>query len=290
MTALSRLLDRAAEVSYHLGLSPPWSRGYLAYRWRVLARMVGDPELLRQLQRGALPDSHGRGLDERCVEYPWVFSRLESRPQTILDAGATLNYPFSMNQGVVPESEVWMVNLLPEPPHFWRRGVSYLRADLRRLPLRDQSVDTVVCISTLEHVGWSQVAFCNHHDEEPDPDGFLKAASELWRVLKPGGRLLLTLPWGRPRPFESFRLFDAPALEALLAVFGGARSKVDYFAYFASGWRASTAAECSHLEYVPWIMQDPARRGAFPTQADGATASRAVVCVEMTSGNDSCSH
>ncbi|WP_297325045.1 class I SAM-dependent methyltransferase [Nitrosomonas sp.] len=53
--------------------------------------------------------------------------------------------------------------------------------DIHDLPFENESFDAVVCISILEHV--------------PYP---LKAISELKRVLKPGGKIWVQLPWLYP--------------------------------------------------------------------------------------------
>jgi SAM-dependent methyltransferase len=53
-------------------------------------------------------------------------------------------------------------------------AVSCIRADLLRIPLADESVDVAVCLGVLHHL--------------QDPKAGLK---ELWRVLKPGGTLVL---------------------------------------------------------------------------------------------------
>lgn len=50
--------------------------------------------------------------------------------------------------------------------------------NIHDLPFEDESFNAVSCISILEHV--------------PHP---LKAISELKRVLKPGGRIWVQLPW-----------------------------------------------------------------------------------------------
>jgi len=49
------------------------------------------------------------------------------------------------------------------------------------LSIEDKSVDTIICISVLEHI-WE----------------YQRAINEIERVLKPGGKLLLTVPFGFP--------------------------------------------------------------------------------------------
>ena len=51
------------------------------------------------------------------------------------------------------------------------------------------SLDQIVCISTLEHVGWD-------HPEEKDNLKTKQALESMHSLLKPGGRLLLTFPIG----------------------------------------------------------------------------------------------
>lgn len=81
------------------------------------------------------------------------------------------------------------------------------KADLTQLPYPEATFDKVLCISTVEHV----------------PDDF-KAAAELARVLKPGGRLLLTTEFNFRRPKEYseedgsyYRVYHPASVEALLA-------------------------------------------------------------------------
>lgn len=57
------------------------------------------------------------------------------------------------------------------------RGLSVVRGDARRLPLRDASLDLVISTDVWEHV---------------DDDGAV--AAESFRVLRPGGRLLVAVP------------------------------------------------------------------------------------------------
>lgn len=65
--------------------------------------------------------------------------------------------------------------------------------DLISLPFKDNSVQSLSCMHTVEHVGLGR------YDDKIDPDGDLKAIKELKRVLAPGGILLFVVPIGSPK-------------------------------------------------------------------------------------------
>ena len=56
-------------------------------------------------------------------------------------------------------------------------GVSYRKGDLTDLPYEDDSLDVVSCISVLEHM---------------PVDAQVRGVQEMARVVKPGGRLIIT--------------------------------------------------------------------------------------------------
>ena len=58
-------------------------------------------------------------------------------------------------------------------------GLQVVRADVRRKPLRDASVDAVLSLGVVEH-------------DEAGPDAAMR---EIHRVLKPGGTLILAVPY-----------------------------------------------------------------------------------------------
>jgi len=55
--------------------------------------------------------------------------------------------------------------------------IEYAQVDLRSIPLADNSIDTIVCSEVLEHI--------------PDQN---QAMAELFRTLKPGGKILFSMP------------------------------------------------------------------------------------------------
>lgn len=77
------------------------------------------------------------------------------------------------------------------------------RADLTKLFFKDNSIESLSCMHTIEHVGLGR------YGDEMDPDGDIKAINELKRVVKPGGSLLLVSPVGLPRiQFNAHRIYS----------------------------------------------------------------------------------
>ena len=76
-------------------------------------------------------------------------------------------------------------------------------ADLKKLPFPDDSIESLSCMHTIEHIGLGR------YGDELDSKGDLKAVSELKRVLKADGDLLFVTPVGRPRiEFNAHRIYS----------------------------------------------------------------------------------
>ena len=66
---------------------------YETRRNEMIANAIGDQNLLESFRNnGVLPSAYGVAIDERCVEYPWVFANLRNQTEILLDAGSTLNH------------------------------------------------------------------------------------------------------------------------------------------------------------------------------------------------------
>ncbi len=79
--------------------------------------------------------------------------------------------------------------------------------DIKNIPLEDNSIDAVICRSVLEHV------------DEP-----FKAVSEMHRILKPGGKCLVSLPFlypyhAEPGYYGDFYRFTADGVRYLFKDF-----------------------------------------------------------------------
>jgi SAM-dependent methyltransferase len=250
----------------------PWAERYVAAHRTFVGAMLDDDRMVARFATGEqLPPDYGLGLDERVVEYPWVFAQqLFGR---VLDAGSTFNHAHILDRLLPSLDALHIVTLAPEEIAFTERGVSYLFADLRELPLRDGLYDAVVSISTLEHVGMDNSSYGAAPGRSNDPDLELRRAlGELRRVACPGGRLLVTVPYGRPDDHGWLRQFDAAAIAGLVKDLGTANAAVRVYAYEPSGWQLSSLDDAAEMSYY-------AEPAAPPPAPDGAVAARAVACI-----------
>lgn len=85
-----------------------------------------------------------------------------------------------------------------------------IRGDLLNLPFGDRSIDSLSCLHVVEHIGLGR------YGDRIDPEGSIKAARELERVLKPGGKLYLSAPVGHERVcFNAHRVFSPKSIQEM---------------------------------------------------------------------------
>jgi SAM-dependent methyltransferase len=90
-------------------------------------------------------------------------------------------------------------------------------ADLTKLPFPNDSIKSLSCMHTIEHVGLGR------YGDTIDSDGDLKAISELKRVLAKGGSLLFVVPVGEPKiEFNAHRIYSH---EQIMEYFGDLKLK-----------------------------------------------------------------
>jgi ubiquinone/menaquinone biosynthesis C-methylase UbiE len=176
--------------------------------------------------------------------------------------------------------------LAPENNCYWDRGISYIYDDLRYIPIRNDYYDAVFCISVLEHVGLDNTSFAgdsifNEHNKY-DAELVMK---ELRRVLKPGGALLITVPFGIYQDYGTFQQFDAELLWKAINAFGVAKNTtLTFYKYSSLGWQISTEMDCKTCKYVEntanaWRDHRPV---SMIAETDRAAAARAVACLRLT--------
>jgi SAM-dependent methyltransferase len=89
------------------------------------------------------------------------------------------------------------------PAELGLSGLSAGHADLTALPFGDNSVRSLSCMHTVEHVGLGR------YGDAIDPEGDIAAIKELKRVLAHGGSLLFVVPVGKPNiQFNAHRIYS----------------------------------------------------------------------------------
>jgi SAM-dependent methyltransferase len=221
----------------------PYGGAYTNVR-RALIEYAIDDGLASFRRGGDLPQGYGIGVDERAVEYPWLLAQhLAGR---ILDAGSTLNHREIIERVLPRAEEVHVVTLEPEDDAYWQLRVSYVYGDLRDLPYRDGWFDSAACISTLEHVGMDNSVYGNNQSRHADPYAEqLRAVQELVRVVRPGGQIFVTVPYGAFADHGWQVTLDRARIDRLLSVVGADETSVDVFRYTHSGWTWSSLAEAA---------------------------------------------
>ncbi|PSN19410.1 hypothetical protein C7271_07490 [filamentous cyanobacterium CCP5] len=269
---MTSIKTKLGSFIYRLRGQKPFSRGYTAYKQQVIEQIL--QENLFGVDR--LPSGYGLRLDERVIEYPWLLSRLPVNAGKILDAGSVLNFEWLLNQPGLQNKRLFISTLAPEKACFWQRGISYVYEDLRSACYRDRYFDWVVCLSTLEHVGLDNTRLYTQDIFQPEtyPDTYLIAIKELQRILKPGGRLYLSVPFGSYKNHGWLQIFDQTMVNRVIDAFVPAQWEAHYFQYQLEGWQTATSEACQNATYFDWYEHG----GHDP---DYAAAARAVVCLEM---------
>lgn len=263
----------------------PWRAGYHEYRDQYLSNMINNDYILEMFRKGnRLPHGYGFRLDARVVEIPWVIARLAHRKGRLLDAGSSLNHDFVLGAAALADMKITIVTLAPEAQCHWRLGISYVFDDLRDLGFRDDLFDAIACISTIEHVGMDNTMYAPNSDmaQPGDTKEFLSAVKEIRRVLKLGGVLYLTLPFGQYENHGWFQQFDSQLMDMLIEEFGASQFNETIFRYDADGWKLSDRSSCMRCQFFDVHRSkyfDPNSTIEYPP--DYPAGERAVACLEL---------
>ncbi len=228
----------------------PWTKNFYN-KFGYIKKTIDNLEIMKKFENSEfLPEKYGFNLDERVVEYPWVLSRIPSEEKKLLDAGSALNFKVILGLPYLKNKEVTIFGLASEKKRFLRPYLSYVFGDMRSLPFENGYFDNIVCISTIEHIGMDNILYVKDQKyRENNPEDFKKVIFELGRVLKKGGSLLLTVPFGRYQNYRWFQQFDSALVDEIVKVFGPEKYQVDYYKYSDNGWNISAENASRDTEY-----------------------------------------
>ncbi|WP_373515189.1 DUF268 domain-containing protein [Persicitalea sp.] len=143
-------------------------------------------------------------LDRHYIYHPaWAAGIIaRTQPTLHIDISSTLHFSTMLSAFVKTEfydyrpAEVELDNFISD------------RADLTNLFFAQDSVQSLSCMHTVEHIGLGR------YGDPVDYDGDLKAMRELARVLAPGGSLLFVTPIGNEAKicFNAHRIYTATAV------------------------------------------------------------------------------
>lgn len=254
----------------------PWSEGYWEHKRDSINISITDLNIQKGFIDEKIPENYGYRIDERIVEYPWIFSRLSKEHSVILDAGSTFNFDFIVQNELIKKKDLTIYTFYPEADCFFKNRINYVFGDLRDLYFKDNTFDEIVSQSTIEHIDMDNSIY-GYEESKSSSKSFeyLKAVNEMIRVLKPGGKLLITMPYGKYEHHGFFQQFDDEMLNKLLSLFSNKGIfETDFFKYERSGWRFAIKEELSDTQsYNPHT--------GIGKLDDGAAHCRSVACIQF---------
>lgn len=183
-------------------------------------------------------------ISERVVEYGFLSRNLmPSRiNMKVLDVGSERSAVTSAlsNFGNNKKWHVFGIDIAKGSPKLfeeWKEKSPFvlLRMDARMMGFRDEVFDKVICISTVEHIGIQPTP---HFVSEYDALGDVKAFTEIFRILKKGGRVILTVPY-EDKNIQGYRrehrIYNSSTLARLISGFHVRRK--EYYIYIKGKWK-----------------------------------------------------
>ena len=186
-------------------------------------------------------------LHSRCIEYPFTASKV-GNAKVILDVGTA------------KADSVWVkwLDELPivvhatdyDPLPFPTTKIKFHQSDVRNLQIEDKYFDKILAVSVIEHIGLENAQVNAEIAPTISTRGDEEAFRELVRLLKHGGEVIMTFPFGNLEGLilgGSARNYTLQTLERFEKY---ARPVVlDYYEYqFAQNWDI-------YPEYPPQISK-----------------------------------
>jgi len=196
----------------------------------------------RKIYRAVLSGGSGFGLPERVVELRYLTHLLGSCNGAILDVGYAHAMKCHYRILARYKKKNVLVGVDPAPRRAWVHRVYDWTAqyDVCNMGFPDAMFDLVVCISTLEHIGLDGYGVTSSGTAR-------KAVEEMCRVLRPRGRILITVPFGRARDYGWFRVYDTVALLDYIQVIPNPR--IMCHAHTDAGWVRTDAEALADVDY-----------------------------------------
>ncbi len=194
-----------------------------------------DCILLQNLKKNQPPAS------DRFIEYPWMLENIDIKEGKLLDIGSTI---CDQLYNTLPKAiEIHCLNL--NNKKYINKEINFKKGDIRETDYPNDYFDCISCISTLEHIG-----VAGRYGSDNDPDGDQKAMAEIQRILKPGGTILLTVPYGIRDILPINKLYNKDRLNKLLSGFSEINKKYKKFNRDWRVWLDVDEAEAAKTDMI----------------------------------------
>ena len=142
-----------------------------------------------------------KSVNERIVENAFVLSQISNVPSDILDFGTTSSW-ISLQLASLGH-RVKGIDL--RPYEFSHPNLNFTQGDVFKTVLPENYFDFVLIVSTLEHV-------------RTEEDGADKKVIKMLSVyLKRGGKMIITVPYGRPVTLSSHRVYSKDRINGIIS-------------------------------------------------------------------------
>lgn len=213
------------------------------FRWRRAVRALDRFPRVKRRLADALRPLLGKVFatelvtTERVIEYPFVFQHLDGVTGPVLDVGCCA----SRVPVALASRGFSVVGIDVQPYPHAHPNLRVVRADAMRMPFASGVFAAALAVSTVEHIG------LGHYGDPARTRGDLAAVGEIARVLRPRGRLLLTVPFGVAEENDFQRVYDPAGLAALLGAFSTVR--VEHAWSRVGLWTPCTEAEAASVDW-----------------------------------------
>lgn len=180
---------------------------------------------------------------DRYLEYSFVAKNLPRPPAKILDVGCCGSFFPLLLAGFGYDTQAMDVRPYSILNRMTFDNFKFLKGDIRKAGFPDSSFDAIIAVSTIEHIGLS-----GRYGMDEDPDGDRKALKEMKRMVRGGGIVLLTFPFGKAKVIRPYnKIYDGRLIREIAEDF-----KIDKEEYYmqdsADDWHRCSRSEAEAVD------------------------------------------
>lgn len=152
-------------------------------------------------------------MHSRTIEYPFTAAQL-GNAQRILDVGSVKGDTTWTSWLESLSIDVHVTDYDADEDGIFKNS-TYHQADIRDLPIEDNYFDKILAVSVIEHIGMDDPQVVDPNLPMTGISGDVEAFKEMLRVLKPGGQIIMTVPFGivDGKIYDSARTYTAETIK-----------------------------------------------------------------------------